>query len=184
MERWRIKDCTIRWLTYANKWRTEMCFLVATTLSIKMLSITIRKRNTTVRITSLVERYLREATFARITLARSRPERERKIERERVSFTARWQVMFASVIHELCFTCSWTAPILDPIVWLDGARPANTYILLSFPWMAPAHHVWHTYHSKAPSPLKAAEWWVCCTVGGCHSREGGRDTAVSRSSSI
>jgi len=46
MERWRIKDCTIRWLTYANKWRTEMCFLVATTLSIKMLSITIRKRNT------------------------------------------------------------------------------------------------------------------------------------------
>ncbi len=46
---------------------------------------------------------------------------------------------FASVIHELCFACSWITLILDRTVWLDGARPANTCNPAFFPWMAPAH---------------------------------------------
>ncbi len=38
-----------------------------------------------------------------------------------------------------------------------------------------------------PTPLRgngAFEWWVCSMVCGRHSREGGRDTDVGRSSSI
>ncbi len=46
---------------------------------------------------------------------------------------------FASVVHELPFAWSWITLILDPIVWLDGARLANTCIPSSFLWMVPAH---------------------------------------------
>jgi hypothetical protein len=34
---------------------------------------------------------------------------------------------------------SWITIIVDPTVWLDGARPANTCIKPSFLWMAPVH---------------------------------------------
>ncbi len=47
--------------------------------------------------------------------------------------------IFTSVVHELHFACSWISLILDPAVCLDGARPANTCIPPSFPWMAPTH---------------------------------------------
>jgi hypothetical protein len=57
--------------------------------------------------------------------------------------------MFASVAHSLRFACSWITLNNDPTVWLDGARLANTCILSSFPWMAPAHH-------PAYPPLKGA----------------------------
>ncbi len=71
------------------------------------------------------------------------------------SFAARWppayfltqlcfqmtRAMFASVIHELCFACPWITLILDPTVWLDGARMVNTGILPTFTWMAPTHQV-------------------------------------------
>jgi hypothetical protein len=46
---------------------------------------------------------------------------------------------FTSVVHELCFACSWITLILDTTIWLDGARPANPCIPPSFPWMAPVH---------------------------------------------
>jgi hypothetical protein len=46
---------------------------------------------------------------------------------------------FASVVHELPFAWSRITLILDPTVWLDGARLANTCILPFFLWMVPAH---------------------------------------------
>jgi hypothetical protein len=65
-----------------------------------------------------------------------------------------WQLilaMFASVIHELCFACSWITLILDPTVWLGGARLGNTFILPSFPGAHAAP--WFTHHSKSLFPL-------------------------------
>ncbi len=59
---------------------------------------------------------------------------------------------FTSVAHELCFVCLWITLILDPTVWLDGVRLANTCILSSFPWMAPAH-------------CAAYPWSKCCWGG-------------------
>ncbi len=47
------------------------------------------------------------------------------------------KMLFASVVHELSFDCSWITLNKNPTVWLDGARPANTFILPFFPWMVP-----------------------------------------------
>ncbi len=79
------------------------------------------------------------------------------------------RAMLASVVHELRFTFSWITQILDPTVWLDGARPANTCILPSIPWMAPEHWV-------ACQPLKGLAPRVCCAGCGRLSRDGGWDT--------
>jgi hypothetical protein len=38
-------------------------------------------------------------------------------------------------VHELRFPCSWISLILDRTLWLNGARPANTCIPPSFPWI-------------------------------------------------
>ncbi len=70
---------------------------------------------------------------------------------------------FASVVHELHFACSWITLILDPTVWLDGARPANTYIPPSFPWMVPAHHATYpTSKSQMRGPLP--QIWFGSTI--------------------
>ncbi len=45
-------------------------------------------------------------------------------------------VMFASVIHELCFTCFRIILNKDTTLWLDGASTANTCAPPSFQWIA------------------------------------------------
>jgi hypothetical protein len=59
---------------------------------------------------------------------------------------------FASVIHELHFAWSWITLLLDPTVWLDGAKPANTCNPPSFPWLVPAHHTVNPPHKGAFPP--------------------------------
>jgi hypothetical protein len=79
-----------------------------------------------------------------------------------------------------CFCHLWAARItlmLDPTVWLDGARPANTCILPSFPWMAPAHYTAY-HHWKELSPSAALAPRVRHMVHRGHSREGGRNAGV------
>jgi hypothetical protein len=59
-----------------------------------------------------------------------------------------------SVIHELCFACSWITLNKVNTVWLNDARPANICIMPSSLWQVPAqpygtpatwvspHHSW------------------------------------------
>jgi len=47
-------------------------------------------------------------------------------------FAARVTFLFASVVHELRFACSWITQNKDTTVWLDGASPVNTSIPPSF----------------------------------------------------
>jgi hypothetical protein len=91
---------------------------------------------------------------------------------------------FASVVHELSFTWSWITIVLDPTVGLNGARPANTCIPPSSPWMATTHcapRIVPTDQSPF-SPQPAFAPGVCCAVHRHHSREGPWDTGVVRSS--
>ncbi len=62
--------------------------------------------------------------------------------------------MFASVVHELHFTCSWIILNKDPTVWLDRARLANTCIPPSFSWMTPTQGAAHP-PLKGASPLNS-----------------------------
>jgi hypothetical protein len=80
--------------------------------------------------------------------------------------------------------------ILDPTVWLDGARPTNTCVPPSFPWIRceimPSKVV-----PAPPWPPHGGELATLATLEGIggqtlkpDSGEGGRDTDVGRSSSI
>jgi hypothetical protein len=44
------------------------------------------------------------------------------------------RIRFLGVLGVTLKGGSWIS-LLDPIVWLDGARPAKTFILPSFPWI-------------------------------------------------
>jgi hypothetical protein len=64
--------------------------------------------------------------------------------------------------------------ILDPTVWLDGARPANTCILPSFPWMVPVNRTAYPL-IKVLSPLNhllLLGYTAWCT-GAIQGMEGG-----------
>jgi len=74
--------------------------------------------------------------------------------------------VFASVIHELCCTCSWITINEDPTDWLKGASPPNACILSSVRWMTPVHCM--TY--PALEDLTGGNCVQC--VGDIHSKEG------------
>jgi hypothetical protein len=104
------------------------------------------------------------------------------------SFAARVRLLFASVVHEVRFTCSWITLLLDTIVWLDEARPASTYIPPSFPWMSPVHRA--AYPPRLlPLPLALSPGLLPpCEVLAprvhhtlwCLSREGGQDIGMGK----
>jgi hypothetical protein len=51
------------------------------------------------------------------------------------------RAIFASFIHQLWFACPWITLNENPTVWLNGASSANTFILPSFGWIMPTHHM-------------------------------------------
>jgi len=65
-------------------------------------------------------------------------------------------VMPVPIVHELCFTCSWLTLNQDPTIWVVGACPANTCILLFYLLIA-ARTICFTHYLNFPLPLSCYE---------------------------